>query len=421
MMIGDNSFRIPYTYAFPMKLGDDIQMIIGCNFIRAMQGGVRIEGNTITFYKNLTTINTLPYVPVTAAIEELELEEEDYIQIQELVLYSAEPQKDENKLRAQFGSLIEKLKAQGYIGENPLQHWKKNGLMCELEIKNPNLTIEDKPLKHLMPQARESFSKHVKALLDIGVIRPSKSRHRTIAIIVNSGTTVDPVTSQEKRGKERMVFNYRRLNDLTEKDQYSLPGINTILRKVSNNKIYSKFDLKSGFHQVAMHPDSIEWTTFWVSDGLDEWLAMPFGLKNAPAIFQRKMDDCFKGTEQFIAVYIDDILVFSENMKDHARHLHKMLEICQKNGLVLSPTKMKIAVKEIEFLGAVLGNSRIKLQPHIIKKITEFKEEDLTTKRGLRSWLGILNYARNYIPNLGKLLGPLYSKTSPTGEKRLNE
>ncbi|CAD5192417.1 unnamed protein product [Musa acuminata subsp. malaccensis] len=117
MMIGDNSFRIPYTYAFPMKLGDDIQMIIGCNFIRAMQGGVRIEGNTITFYKNLTTINTLPY----------------------LVLYSTEPQKDEDKLRAQFGSLIEKLKAQGYIGENPLQHWKKNGLMCELEIKTQTL------------------------------------------------------------------------------------------------------------------------------------------------------------------------------------------------------------------------------------------------------------------------------------------
>ena len=111
MMIGDNSFIIPYTYAFPMKLGDDIQMIIGCNFIRAMQGGVRIEGNMVTFYKNLTTINTLPYVPVTAAIEELQLEEEDYIQIQELVLYSAEPQKDEDKLRAQFGSLIEKLKA----------------------------------------------------------------------------------------------------------------------------------------------------------------------------------------------------------------------------------------------------------------------------------------------------------------------
>ena len=68
-----------------------------------------------------------------------------------------------------------------------------------------------------------------------------------------------------------------------------------------------------------------------------------------------------------------------------------------------------------------MGNSKIKLQPHIIKRITEYQEENLTTKKGLRSWLGILNYARNYIPNLGKLLGPLYAKTSPTGEKRFNE
>ena len=135
---------------------------------------------------------------------------------------------------------------------------------------------------------------------------------------------------------------------------------------------------------------------------------MLFGLKNAPAVFQRKMDTCFRGTGHFIAVYIDDILVFSENEKDHAQHLARMLEICQENGLVLSPSKMKIAVREIEFLGAVLGNSRIKLQPHIIKRIIGYQEEDLTTKKGLRSWLEILNYARNYIPNLGRLLGPLY-------------
>ena len=91
-----------------------------------------------------------------------------------------------------------------------------------------------------------------------------------------------------------------------------------------------------------MDPQSVEWTAFWAIDGLYEWLVMPFGLKNAPAVFQRKMDNCFRGTENFIAVYIDDILVFSDNEQDHAEHLRKMLEICRANGLVLSPTKMKI-------------------------------------------------------------------------------
>lgn len=91
MMIGDNSFRIPYTYSFPMVLGDNIQMIISANFIRAMQGGLRIEGNVVTFYKNLTTINTLPSANSLAAIEELELDEEEYLQIKEMVHYFAAP------------------------------------------------------------------------------------------------------------------------------------------------------------------------------------------------------------------------------------------------------------------------------------------------------------------------------------------
>ncbi|GKE27976.1 ORFIII-like polyprotein [Tanacetum coccineum] len=107
------------------------------------------------------------------------------------------------------------------------------------------------------------------------------------------------------------------------------------------------------------------------------------------------MDKCFKGTESFIIVYIDDILVFSKNEKEHAKHLEKMLKICEDNGLVLSPTKMKISVSTIDFLGAVIGEGTIKLQPHIIKKIVNFNEEELKTKKGLRSLLGILNYARN--------------------------
>ncbi|GKE07702.1 putative polyprotein [Tanacetum coccineum] len=92
------------------------------------------------------------------------------------------------------------------------------------------------------------------------------------------------------------------------------------------------------------------------------------------------MDKCFKGTESFIAVYIDDILVFSKNEKDHAKHLERMLKICEDNGLVLSPTKMKIAVSTVDFL----GEGTIKLQPHIIKKIVNFNEEELKTKKGLR-------------------------------------
>lgn len=417
MRIGDNIFRIPYTFAFPLRLGGGEQFIIGCNFIRAMDGGVRIEGDTVTFYKNVTSIQTQQQVPKILALEELEMDEEEYIELQQNI---STVHQEVYYFSDKLTGIMQELKQAGYIGEDPLKFWAKNKVQCELSIINPELTIQDKPLKHVTPAMEETFNKHIEALLKLKVIRPSKSRHRTTAFIVHSGTTVDPKTGKETKGKERMVFNYKRLNDNTEKDQYSLPGINTILKRVGQSKIYSKFDLKSGFHQVAMAPQSVEWTAFLVPSGLYEWLVMPFGLKNAPAVFQRKMDNTFRGTEHFIAVYIDDILVFSETEEEHVKHLRIMLNICKSNGLVLSPTKMKIGTNTIEFLGAVIGNRKIRLQEHIIKKIAGFSDEELKTTKGLRSWLGILNYARSYIPNMGKILGPLYAKVSPNGEKRMN-
>ncbi|ATZ69477.1 ORF3 polyprotein [Cacao swollen shoot Ghana L virus] len=436
MTISNHQFRIPYCYAFPLQLGDGIQMILGCNFIRSMYGGLRIEGNTITFYKNVTHIHSKAAALVGGGTphsflgadglgllfpdddEEEDVPSLDFATHLQLVGHTA--QKPSYPLSPELQDLMSKLKEQGYIGESPLKHWANNKILCRLDIKNPELIIEDKPIKHLTPVMEQKFQKHVKALLDIGVIRPSKSRHRTTAFIVESGSSVDPVTKKTIHGKERMVFNYKRLNDNTEKDQYSLPGIQTILKRVGNKKVFSKFDLKSGFHQVAMAEESIPWTAFWVPQGLYEWLVMPFGLKNAPAVFQRKMDQCFKGTEEFIAVYIDDILVFSDNLRDHMKHVHQMLHICQQNGLVLSPNKMCLAQEEVEFLGTIISQGKMKLQQHVIKKILEKSDLELETTKGLRSFLGLLNYARIYIPNLGRMLSPLYAKTSPTGEKRMN-
>nr|GEV83522.1 RNA-directed DNA polymerase [Tanacetum cinerariifolium] len=162
----------------------------------------------------------------------------------------------------QFKPVIDRLKHQGYIGEEPLKHWKKNGELCKLDIINPDITIEDRPLKHVTPAMEDSFKKHIDSLLKIGAIRPSKSRHRMIVMMVKSGTTIDPVTRKEVKGKKRMVFNYKSLNDNTYKNQYSLPCINTIIKRIRGAKIFSKFDLKSGFHQVAMDEESIPWTAF---------------------------------------------------------------------------------------------------------------------------------------------------------------
>ncbi|KAF3787405.1 Polyprotein P3 [Nymphaea thermarum] len=188
--IGENHFKILYTYAFPMHLGGEIQMIIGCNFIRAMQGGLRIEGDVITFYKNVTVINTQQQAVISSFTEEID--DLEYIQLQEAVLYRAGP--TPQHFKAKFQPIIEKLKDAGYIGEDPLKHWSKNKVVCKITLKNPDFTIEDRPLKHVTPQMKESFQGHISSLLKLGVIRPSQSQHRTTTIIVYSGTTQDPKT-----------------------------------------------------------------------------------------------------------------------------------------------------------------------------------------------------------------------------------
>ncbi|GJR29794.1 hypothetical protein Tco_1106026 [Tanacetum coccineum] len=121
----------------------------------------------------------------------------------------------------------------------------------QTEVAKVAITELETDLKTFSNNGR-FIQKHVDSLLKLGTIRPSKSRHKIMAMIVNSGITIDPATGREIKGKERMVFNYKSLNDNTYKDQYSLPEINTIIKRVGGAKIFSKFDLKSGFHQVCL-------------------------------------------------------------------------------------------------------------------------------------------------------------------------
>ena len=113
-----------------------------------------------------------------------------------------------------------------------------------------------------------------------------------------------------------MVINYKRLNDNTEDDGYDIPTKECLLGKIKDCTIISKFGCKSGFWQVKMHLDSIPWTTFSCPEGHNYWLVMPFGLKNAPSLFQRKMDNIFRDNDSFVAVYIDNILVLAKIRKN---------------------------------------------------------------------------------------------------------
>ncbi|KAD5508025.1 hypothetical protein E3N88_15728 [Mikania micrantha] len=135
--IEGNKFRIPLIYALEMRTGDRIDMLIGTNFTRSMNGGIRIEGDEVTLYKKVTRIRTNPTIEISAAaIKELDMDEELYQELQEMVFFSKE---EAAKLKERLKPLLERLKNQGYVGEEPLKHWKKNGEICKLEIINPDI------------------------------------------------------------------------------------------------------------------------------------------------------------------------------------------------------------------------------------------------------------------------------------------
>ena len=146
-----------------------------------------------------------------------------------------------------------------------------------------------------------------------------------------------------------------------------------------------------------MHPESIEWTAFSYPLGHFEWLAMPFGLKNTPSIFQWKMDNIFNKYKKFVCVYIDDSLVFSRNKEEHVSHLKLVLNEFLKQGIVISGKKAQFFRKSIQFLGIEIGNDHIKLQPHIAKKI--LYTPAIRNTKALQQFLGLANYVRPFIKN----------------------
>ena len=160
-----------------------------------------------------------------------------------------------------------------------------------------------------------------------------------------------------------------------------------------------------------MVEDSKPLTAFSTPHGHYELNVLPFGLKNAPQIFQRKMDDIFKEYD-FIHVYVDDMLISSKiYINQHLKHLEKFIDLCISNGIGLSKKKTIIGEPKIDFLGLIIDYEGIELQTHILEKIKNFLEK-LSYRKQLQRFIGILNYAEGFIENLVDLKKPLRKLTS---------
>ena len=205
---------------------------------------------------------------------------------------------------------------------------------------------------------------------------------------------------RKKDGSLCFCIDYRSLNSVTKTDPFPLPRIDDLLDQLGNAKYFSTLDLAAGYWQVQLHPDAREKSAFVTHQGLHEFRVMPFGLKNAPAVFQRLMQKVLMGLNpgtghDFVVVYLDDILVFSETFEAHLVHLQQVLDRFKMAGLKLKPSKCHFISQSVEYLGHLITPQGISPNPNRVSAIKEFPTPK--SLKEVRQFLGLASYYRRFI------------------------
>ena len=196
-------------------------------------------------------------------------------------------------------------------------------------------------------------------LLDKGLIRPSVSPWGTPVLFV-----------KKKDGTLRLCIDYKKLNQVTVKNKYPLPRIDDLFDQLQGAGIFSKIDLRSGYHQLKVAEQDIPKTAFRTRYGHYKFLVMPFGLTNAPAAFMALMNRVFQQyLDKFVIVFIDDILVYSRSPKEHEQHLRIVLQTLREKQLYAKFSKCEFWLDQVVFLGHVVSSRGIEVDPRKIEAV----------------------------------------------------
>jgi hypothetical protein len=203
-----------------------------------------------------------------------------------------------------------------------------------------------------------------------------------------------PVLFVEKKdGTRRMCIDYRALNEVTIKNKYPLPRIDDLFDQLRGASVFSKIDLRSGYHQLRIRPSYIPKTTFITKYGLYEFTVMSFGLTNAPAFFMNLMNsvlmDCL---DKFVLVFIDDILIYSQSEEEHVDHLKMVLQRLREQQMYAKLSKWKFWIDEVLFLGHIINKEGLTVDPKKVVDILNWKAP--TDARGIKSFIGMAGYYR---------------------------
>ncbi|GJU26559.1 putative reverse transcriptase domain-containing protein [Tanacetum coccineum] len=245
----------------------------------------------------------------------------------------------------------------------------------------------------------QELSTQLQELFDKGFIRPSSSPWGAPVLFVKN-----------KDGSFQMCIDYHELNKLTVKNRYPLLRIDDLFDQMQGSRVYSKIDLRSGYHQLRVREEYIPKTAFRIRYGHYEFQVMPFRLTKALAVFMDLMTRvCKPYLDKLMIVFIDDILIYSKNKKEHEEHLKLILRLLKKEELYAKFLKCEFWLSKVQFLGHVINSEGIHVDPAKIESIKDLASPKTPTE--IRQFLSLAGYYRRFIKGFSKIAKPMTKLT----------